>query len=111
VLRRGNFRRDSGWAAAAGKLGVPGVHFHDLRHTGNMLAAPGASLGDLKARTGHDSARAAMIYQHATAAADRVIADALDKRIEASEQGDEDRPEDDDDGLGGLLSRAPEAGN
>jgi hypothetical protein len=29
------------------------------------LAAPGASLADLKARMGHDSARAAMIYQHA----------------------------------------------
>jgi integrase len=102
VLRRGNFRRDSGWAAAVGKLGVPGVHFHDLRHTGNMLAAPGASLGDLKARMGHDSAHAAMIYQHATAAADRAIADALDKRTEASGRGDEHRPEDDD-GLGGVL--------
>jgi integrase len=88
ALRRGNFRRDSGWAAAVGKLGVPGVHFHDLRHTGSMLAAPGASLADLKARMGHDSARAAMIYQHATAAADRVIAAALDKQIEASSQAD-----------------------
>jgi hypothetical protein len=33
---------------------------------------------------GHDSARAAMMYQHATAAADRAIADALDRQIEAS---------------------------
>jgi integrase len=103
VLRRGNFRHDSGWAAAVGKLGVPGVHFHDLRHTENMLAAPGASLGDLKARMGHDSARAATIYQHATTVADRAIADALDKRIEASVKGDEDRPDDDDDGLGDVL--------
>ncbi len=31
---------------------------------------------------GHDSASAAMIYQHATAEADQAIADALDKRIE-----------------------------
>ena len=77
------------------------MHFHDLRHIGNMLAAPGASLGDLKARMGHDSAHAAMIYQHATAAADRVIADALDKRIQASGRGDDDRPDDDD--LGGVL--------
>jgi integrase len=46
VLRRGNFRRDSGWSAAVSKLGIPGLHFHDLRHTGNTLAAPGASLGD-----------------------------------------------------------------
>jgi integrase len=87
VLRRGNFRRASGWAAAVGKLGVQGLHFHDLRHTGNTLAAPGASLADLKARMGHDGARAAMIYQHATAAADRTIADALDRQIEASSQG------------------------
>ena len=43
-----------------------------------------ASLADLKARMGHDSARAAIIYQHATAAADRVIADVLDRQIEAS---------------------------
>jgi integrase len=64
VLRRGNFRRGSGWAQAVAKLGVPGLHFHDLRHTGNMLAAPGTNLADLKARMGHDSARAAMIYQN-----------------------------------------------
>ena len=45
---------------------------------GNTLAAQsGVSLADLKARMGHDSARAAMIYQHATAAADHKIADAL----------------------------------
>ena len=51
---------------------------------------------------GHDSTRAAVIYQHATAAADRGIADALNERIEASEKEDEDWP-DDDDGLGGVL--------
>ena len=43
-----------------------GLHFHDLRHTGNTLAAPGARLADLKAQMDHDRARAAMIYQHAT---------------------------------------------
>ncbi len=62
----------------------PRLHTPDCRHTGNMLAAPGANLGDLKARMGHGSARAAMIYQHATAEADRMIANALDKRIEDS---------------------------
>jgi hypothetical protein len=36
---------------------------------------------------GHDSARAAMIYQHATAAADYAIAAALDQQIEASKKG------------------------
>ena len=42
------------------------LHFHDLRRTGNTLAAPGARLADLKAQMDHDRARAAMIYQHAT---------------------------------------------
>ncbi len=103
VLRRGNFRRAAGWAAAVSKIGIPGLHFHDLRHTGNMLAAPGASLADLKARMGHDSARAAMIYQHATAEADQAIADALDKRITGSQQTDQDS--DDDDGAAGALAK------
>jgi hypothetical protein len=62
-------------------------------HTGNMLAAPGASLADLKARMGHDSARAAMIYQHATAAADAAIADALDGLIAASGQASPVEPD------------------
>lgn len=65
-------------------MGVKGLHFHDLRHTGNRLAAQsGASLADLKARMGNDSDRAALIYQHATRDADRKIADALSARVEA----------------------------
>jgi len=85
VLRRGNFRRGSGWAKAAAGVGVPGLHFHDLRHTGNTLAAQtGVSLADLKARMGHDSVRAAMIYQHATSTADRRIANALDRSCRSS---------------------------
>jgi integrase len=105
VLRRGNFRRGSGWAKAVAALGVPGLHFHDLRHTGNMLAAPGTSLADLKARMGHDSARAAMIFQHATAEADHAIADALDKRIQggtnpATQPADDGQAEDDEETAG-----------
>ena len=58
---------------------APGLHFHDLRHTGNTLAsATGTSLRDLMARMGHDSPRAALIYQHATDGADRAIAAGLD---------------------------------
>lgn len=64
-----------------------------MESTGNTLAAPGASLADLKARMGHDSARAAMIYQHATTAGDAVIADALDRLIEASGQSGPIRPD------------------
>jgi len=108
VLRRGNFRRGSGWAQAVAKLGVAGLHFHDLRHTGNTLAAPGTSLADLKARMGHDSARAAMIYQHATAEADQAIAEALDKRIagatKPASKPAEDGQDEDDDGTAGVLA-------
>jgi hypothetical protein len=39
------------------------------------------SLADLKARMGHDSVRAAMIYQHAAAEADQKIANTLDQRM------------------------------
>ena len=82
VLRRGNFRRASGWLDAVAAIGLPGLHFHDLRHTGNTLAAQaGVSLADLKARMGHDSVRAAMIYQHAAAEADQKIANTLDQRM------------------------------
>ena len=64
-LRRGNFNKMSAWPHAVESIGVPGLHFHDLRHTGNQFAAySGARLRDLMARMGHDSERAAMIYQN-----------------------------------------------
>ena len=37
-------------------------------------------------RMGHDSPRAALIYQHASSGADRAIADALDLLITATEK-------------------------
>ena len=93
ALRRYNFRRAVKWSEAVAAIGAPGLHFHDLRHTGNSLAAAtGASLRDLMDRMGHDSARAALIYQHKTAAAGRAIADALSDQIESLEQADSDRP-------------------
>jgi integrase len=86
ILRRGNFRRDSGWKAATSAIGMQGLHVHDLWHTGNTLAAQGGtSIADLKARMGHDSARTALIYQHATTAADKKIAEALGQAIESAE--------------------------
>lgn len=83
VLCSGNFRRAVGWAAALRAAGMPeGFHFHDLRHTGNNLAAAtGASNRDLIHRMGHASMRAALIYQHANSERDREIADAMDRRI------------------------------
>jgi integrase len=100
VLRRNNFRRDSYWSAVVASLGLPGLHFHDLRHTGNHLAAQsGASLRDLMDRMGHDSVRAAMIYQHGTSEAGKAIADSLDAKIKKARPNDED-PED---GAAGVL--------
>jgi len=76
-LRRGNFRR-SIWRPAVISVGIPHLHFHDLRHTGNTLAAAtGASTRELMARMGHASSRAALIYQHATRERDTAIAAAL----------------------------------
>ncbi len=50
-IRRGNFRKLAGWPHAVEAIGMPGLHFHDLRHTGNQFAAnSGAGLRDLMAR-------------------------------------------------------------
>jgi integrase len=48
VRRRGNFRCDSGCAAAVAKLSVPGLHFHDLRHTAPGDLGEGALPGGAK---------------------------------------------------------------
>jgi integrase len=59
------------------------VHFHDLRHTGNALAATtGASTKEPMARMGHSSVRAALIYQHASWSRDRQIADAISQNVQ-----------------------------
>jgi integrase len=85
--RPGNrpFRRATlytAWHAATKRLGMEGFRIHDLRHTGNTLAAAtGASTKELMARMGHASPRAALIYQHATRERDVVIAQALDGMI------------------------------
>lgn len=76
-LRRSNFHK-SVWTKARKAVGLPTLHFHDLRHTGGTLsAATGATLKELMARLGHSSVRAAMIYQHATSDRDKAIAKAL----------------------------------
>ena len=60
--------------------GRPDLRFHDLRHTGAVLAAAtGATLAELMARLGHSTVSAALRYQHAAAERDKVIAAALSK--------------------------------
>jgi integrase len=52
------FAKLSAWSHAVESIVMPGLHVHDLRHTGNQFAAnSGARLKDLMARMGHDSER------------------------------------------------------
>ena len=53
-LRRNNFNVI--WNKATAAAGVPGFHFHDLRHTGGTLSATtGATTKELMKRLGHSS--------------------------------------------------------
>lgn len=79
ILRMTYYRA---WRRATRALGLHELRPHDLRHTGNTLAAStGASTKELMARMGHASPRAALIYQHATRERDKAIAQALDNLI------------------------------
>jgi integrase len=83
-LRHTNFRRRF-WAPALRAAGLPPTHFHDLRHTGNMLAADaGANLRELMDRMGHSTSRAAMVYLHGSNERQQAIADELSRQ--AAEQ-------------------------
>jgi integrase len=83
-IKRSSFR--SVWLRARAKAGLPNLRFHDLRHTGNTLAAAtGASTRELMARMGHSSMRAALIYQHATEDRDAAIAAALSALVDQAE--------------------------
>lgn len=100
-IRRGNFNKMSAWPHAVASIGMPGLHFHDLRHTGNQFAAQsGAGLRDLMTRMGHDSERAAMIYQHEARGADQLITNAIDARVQGEQSKDDG---DEEDGSAGIL--------
>lgn len=56
------------------------LRWHDLRHSGAVLAAAtGATLAELMARLGHSTPQAAMRYQHAAQGRDRQIARLLSR--------------------------------
>lgn len=64
---------------ARDRVGVK-LAFHDLRHTGQTLAAStGATLADLKKRLGHSSTAAAVRYLHAVEGRDEELAGELSK--------------------------------
>lgn len=72
------------WYKVRAAAGRPDLRFHDLRHSGAVLAAAtGASLAELMARLGHSTPQAAMRYQHAAKGRDREIAALLSKLADA----------------------------
>lgn len=93
LVRRSNLHRRY-WAPAVEIVGLAGFHFHDLRHTGNTLAAmTGASTRELMSRMGHASPRAALIYQHATKERDIEIAERLGAMFATGTSPDHPREE------------------
>lgn len=63
------------------------LRWHDLRHTGAVLAAQtGATLAELMGRLGHSSPAAALRYQHAAQERDTQIAQALSRIAESESQ-------------------------
>jgi integrase len=74
---RGNAVRQA-FDRARRRAGMPGFRFHDLRHTGQTLAAStGATVKDLMRRLGHASPAAANRYLHTVEGRDAEIASAL----------------------------------
>lgn len=60
--------------------GRPDLRWHDLRHTGAVLAAStGATLAELMGRLGHSTVKAALRYQHVAADRDQAIAAELSR--------------------------------
>jgi integrase len=83
--RRTNFNQY--WQRALARAGIDvdpdvGLHLHDLRHVGNDLRSPGASIRDLMAHMGHSTHNAALIYQHANVQRQRDMAARLSDAIE-----------------------------
>jgi len=81
-LHHTNFRRRV-WLPVLAASGVD-VHFHDLRHTGNVLVAEaGANLRELMDRMGHSTSRAALIYLHSTSERQHQLADTVAARVQS----------------------------
>ena len=72
------------WYKARTKAGREDLRWHDLRHSGAVLAAAtGATLSELMSRLGHSTPAAAMRYQHVAQGRDREIAALLSKLANA----------------------------
>ena len=81
---RGRVHPAWGFYKARNLAGRDDLRWHDLRHTGAVLAAiEGATLAELMGRLGHSSPAAAMRYQNVAQGRDMEIARKLSKRASA----------------------------
>ena len=95
------------WTKAVQAVGLPDLHFHDLRHTGNTLTAEaGANLRELMERMGHTSTRAALIYLHLTSERRHTLADAVGK-LARTQMGQVRKPAAGDRVSGTKVARQP----
>lgn len=70
------------WKKAREAVGLPHLHFHDLRHTGlTFYAQQGATVKELMERGGHKNIEVALRYQHAASERARALADALPVQV------------------------------
>ena len=84
VARFGEAVWQQEWARARGTVGLPDLHFHDLRHLAATLAvSTGAGVKEIMYRIGHSSSQAALRYQHASQQRDRTIADGISGLIQS----------------------------
>ncbi len=82
-LSHSNFRRRV-WLPALAAVGLEGVHFHDLRHTGNQLTVNAGANPNSWPGWGQDSERAALIYLHSSAGRQRALADEVGRMAAAA---------------------------
>lgn len=72
-----------GFFAAREAIGRPELQWHDLRRTAATLGAQsGATVREMQSRLGHTTPAMALLYQAATAARDRAIAERLQLAVE-----------------------------
>jgi integrase len=80
-LREGVWQHE--WGRAREVVGLPDLHFHDLRHVAATLAAAtGAGVKEIMYRIGHSSPQAALRYQHASRRRDLAIAEGISRLIQ-----------------------------
>lgn len=77
------------WNRARLKVGRPDLRLHDLRHTGQTLAAlSGATEAELMHRMGHSTTAASRVYTHSTAEHAQAVSAQLSRVISAHQAGD-----------------------